>query len=645
MFKSIRMKIVSGFVSCILVAVAGLGIVYLQALRVHASDEQSRHSFTSAEESARIASVANAAQLSVARYIATIAGPDAETMKQRIGEIAELTKDSSGIIAAGNTTSDLIQKTQTSLVLLYTSVGALSSPVVTLSDVASGMNDPATASIASQISQSFGLMTLVMARMTSLHERVAREAVAVQLDRITKLLPDIEKLPQATPRLKRMAGILTREASVVRKNLNDYIALVDQRDAAVKQLHERLDTISESTSKAVEAAKNSFTQASENADAANRTLMVVLMAAAPAVTLIGLILAFTLGNSFARPIVALAETIKQIAQGNYAVDVKGVDRKDEIGAMASSVDVLKQGAIDHRNLENERIQSASATEQRAIAVDGLVQDFQSEAERIIEHFLEAANSLDQMAKLFAESSGNTSAQALATSAAATQTASNVANVASAAQELRASIEEIGHRVRQSADTSRHAVTIAAETQQTMSELTTASTEIGEVVALIDAIASQTNLLALNATIEASRAGDAGRGFAVVAAEVKSLASQTSGATAQIASKIARIQGIAGTAGQAIERIRNAIVDIDSMSGAIATAMNQQNGATDEIARSITEAAKGADDVTVTISTVAKSADEVKQASAQTQDATTKVFDEAHALSDRINSFLQKLRAA
>src|SRR5213079_3717535 len=101
--------------------------------------------------------------------------------------------------------------------------------------------------------------------------------------------------------------------------------------------------------------------------------------------------------------------------------------------------------------------------------------------------------------------------------------------------------EIAGQATKSTEVAARAVSEAQRTAQTMTELGSAATRIGEVIGLIQAIAGQTNLLALNATIEAARAGEAGRGFAVVASEVKSLASQTAKATEEIASQVAAIQ--------------------------------------------------------------------------------------------------------
>src|SRR5215204_1799340 len=104
---------------------------------------------------------------------------------------------------------------------------------------------------------------------------------------------------------------------------------------------------------------------------------------------------------------------------------------------------------------------------------------------------------------------------------------SIVGTASAAEELSASIEEIGRQSSRSLEIAGHAVQSAKAAEDEMQSFAEAAKRIGSVVDLIASIASQTNLLALNATIEAARAGEAGRGFAVVASEVKSLAVQTS----------------------------------------------------------------------------------------------------------------------
>src|SRR5205814_5903127 len=118
--------------------------------------------------------------------------------------------------------------------------------------------------------------------------------------------------------------------------------------------------------------------------------------------------------------------------------------------------------------------------------------------------------------------------------------------------------EIGRQASSSAQVAGRAVSEAERTNQTIRGLADAAQKIGDVLKLISDIAGQTNLLALNATIEAARAGEAGKGFAVVASEVKSLASQTAGATGDITRQIAAIQQATAAAVQAIKDIAGTI---------------------------------------------------------------------------------------
>lgn len=207
-----------------------------------------------------------------------------------------------------------------------------------------------------------------------------------------------------------------------------------------------------------------------------------------------------------------------------------------------------------------------------------------------------ASELETSAASLTEVAKNASDQTTTVAAAAEQASVNVDTVATAANQLSASVKEIAHQVATSTEIVGRAVTTARETSNKVRQLTRASQKVGDVVELISNIARQTNLLALNATIEAARAGEAGKGFAVVAQEVKSLASQTAKATAEIGTQIHDIQGSTAEAVDAIGGIGDIIQAIDQIASTIASAVEQQDAATVEIARNVQQAARGTSEV-------------------------------------------------
>lgn len=196
------------------------------------------------------------------------------------------------------------------------------------------------------------------------------------------------------------------------------------------------------------------------------------------------------------------------------------------------------------------------------------------------------------------------------------TSGNVQAVASAAEELVASVSEISRRVTEASEIAQRAVTLGRQTNDIVSGLARSTERIGEVVNLINVIASQTNLLALNATIEAARAGEAGKGFAVVAAEVKTLASQTARATADIAAQISTVQAGTGEAVTAIQKIAGVIDQISDISGGIAAAIEEQRAVTQEISSNMLTASNGVHAITDNMTRIA-GATEAASASART----------------------------
>ena len=163
--------------------------------------------------------------------------------------------------------------------------------------------------------------------------------------------------------------------------------------------------------------------------------------------------------------------------------------------------------------------------------------------------------------------------------------------------------------------------------------------------LIRDIAEQTNLLALNATIEAARAGDAGRGFAVVAAEVKALASQTAGATEDIAKQVGAIQNSTRDAVEAIRSITGVMSDIDSFTASVASAVEEQARSTEMIASSVQQAAHGAGELAGNMAVVTKAINETNRAATEVLDASQAFSAEANTLEHAVDVFLKRVTAA
>ena len=218
-------------------------------------------------------------------------------------------------------------------------------------------------------------------------------------------------------------------------------------------------------------------------------------------------------------------------------------------------------------------------------------------------------------------------------------------MASAADELSASIDEIGRQVIQSSEISSTAVSEAESADEMIQGLAASAQKIGEVVALITDIAEQTNLLALNATIESARAGDAGKGFAVVANEVKTLAGQTAQATEEISRQIGDIQGATADAVTAVQGITKTIGEISEISSAIAAAVEEQGAATSEIARNVEQAAVGTGEVSSNIGGVTQAAGEAGQSAAQVLGAANELSQQSELLKTEVEKFIAQVRKA
>jgi methyl-accepting chemotaxis protein len=363
------------------------------------------------------------------------------------------------------------------------------------------------------------------------------------------------------------------------------------------------------------------------------------------VVLIGLFLNWRIARSITRPLAKLSGAMEQLAAGDSTVDIPATDAKDEIGAMARTVIVFRDNAVEREQLAVTQEKSVRERERRAETIAATVAAFESTVDETLGKVRGAAERLETSAQALNTAADAVSAQSASAEQRVGAASMNVTSAASSAEELATSIGEIATQAATSTDVASRAVTEAQRTVQTMSQLASAATRIGEVIGLIQAIAGQTNLLALNATIEAARAGEAGRGFAVVASEVKSLAGQTAKATEEIATQIGSIQAAAGDATEAIEQVNNIISEMSGIAARVAAAVEEQNAAVSSIAEGVHRASSEARTGAEAMTRVASASADARHTADDVKALAEALAIDAEQLDAEVRRFLGEVRAA
>ena len=359
--------------------------------------------------------------------------------------------------------------------------------------------------------------------------------------------------------------------------------------------------------------------------------------------LIGITLAVT--RSVTRPISGIVGAMRQLARGNTTILVPGGQRDDEIGAIAGAVQVFKDTIIEAERLRAEQIEVEKRGQaKRKADMHRLASEFEREVGNIVDTVSSASNELETAAVTLTRTAETTQSLSTTVAASSEEASANVKSVASTAEEFSGSVAEIGRQVLESRRIATEAVKQAETTNARMTELSRSATRIGDVVKLITSVADQTNLLALNATIEAARAGSAGKGFAVVAQEVKALAAQTSKATDEISAQIAAMQMATEGSVAAIKEIGDTINRISEIATTIASAVEEQNAATQEISRNVQQAATGTMQVASHITDVSCSANETGSASSQVLVSAQSLSKESSHLKQEVKRFLATIRA-
>jgi methyl-accepting chemotaxis protein len=366
--------------------------------------------------------------------------------------------------------------------------------------------------------------------------------------------------------------------------------------------------------------------------------------------LLGLAIAAAAGlliaRSISRPILAITRAMRDLADGNLDVELPAGRRTDEVGEIAAAVTVFKDNAIRVHRLQADQEQAeARSRQEKQQAFAALADSFEASVRGVVDSVSSAATEMQATAQSMSSTVEQSRQQTLAVSTASEHASDNVQTVAAAAEQLSASMNEIGRQLVQASAVVGKAAADGKQSNDRVQSLAAAAQKIGEVVSLINEIASQTNLLALNATIEAARAGEAGRGFAVVASEVKALATQTAKATDEIRAQIAAVQAETSGAIDGIRSICTTIQQVEEISSSIASAVGQQGSATQEIARNVQQAAARTGEVSRNISGVTTGIASTGSAATEMLGSAAELARQSSTLRDEVDRFLAHIRAA
>ena len=483
-----------------------------------------------------------------------------------------------------------------------------------------------------------------LATVLGLNKEEAMETFEESFHELEQAIAGLDKATQGTdmrPVFEEVAALAKEYHEAAEKAVEDHKALEDLVENQMAKTGSEAETILSALHGAVSKEEESLHSAlSSTITVTEITILVIALVGFA----LGVVVSLLIASGIAKPVILMTGVMKALGEGNRTIEIPARDNHDEIGEMAKSVQIFKDGLI-----EAERLRTAQEAEQqrqieRGKQMERLVAEFNTMIGEVVGSVSSAATELQSTAQSLSATAEETSRQSNAVAAASEEMTQNVQTVASATEELTASIHEIGNQVTESTHIVGAAVTQANDTNDKVKSLAEAAQKIGEVVTLINEIASQTNLLALNATIEAARAGEAGKGFAVVASEVKNLATQTAKATEEIAGQVKAIQDSTDSAAQAIQAITLTINRVNEISTAIASAIEEQGAATQEISRNVQEASTGTQEVSSNIVGVTQASQQTSAGSTQVLSAASELAMNGERLKKEVDTFLHSVRA-
>ena len=412
--------------------------------------------------------------------------------------------------------------------------------------------------------------------------------------------------------------------------------------AVVKHTERVREIIAAADDAARADARRAVDALDRRAEEAQRTILIALFAGLAAMLVLGwLILDFGVRRPLDKAIVA----IKRIADGDIKSAVPPAASEDEIGSILSALALLREHALVRARLEQEQSRDVGERDARRENLEATITDFRAAVAIAVSESTQAVTAMHQATHALTSAATDTQAGASRATTASREVSGNVADIATATQQLSDSIGSMSHSIEQAAGAINRSAKRASVASETIDVLSQTTQSIGDVASFIDSIARQTNLLALNATIEAARAGSAGRGFAVVATEVKSLAAQTGKATGDIAARIGEVRRRTDEVVEAIRVITQTSGEATSHASSMSSAVLGQSEVTASISQNIRDAAGWTAGLSGIVEELALAVARTRSAADEVQVATGASAAAADKFSRLVDHFLEKVRAA